>query len=134
MTSKLVEYVALYGLNPDAFDKSGIIDGTILEKNWKGELLATWPASSNLGSSRTERPPLSPARDEQPRMPFPPNGNMFAFPHGIDLLRSAPSQPILHSFVITGTDGARCYGHCATRYVPMTEDKLATVRLQEGVS
>ena len=72
-TTRIVDYIALYGLNADAFDQSAITDGTILEKNWKGELLASWPAVARTSTPPAEAHPLSPATDEPEPSPLLPS-------------------------------------------------------------
>jgi hypothetical protein len=39
-------------------------------------------------------------------------------------------QPYFHSFVLTDQLGERCFGHCVTRFVPLSEQRLAVVKLQ----
>lgn len=56
--------------------------------------------------------------------------SMFAFPFGVRLSRD-PVPTEFHSFVLTGEDGSKRYGHCCTRYRPMTnKQRLGVIRLQ----
>lgn len=72
------------------------------------------------------------ALHSEPPGALPDNAEMFGFPQEVVLSDVPESSTVFHHFVLTDGEGEKFFGHCCTRYYPLTPEVGAVVRMQVG--
>lgn len=62
----------------------------------------------------------------------PDNSTMFAFPQQVVMCDVPEESSVFHAFALTDASGQRLYGHCCTRYFPLSPDLVRVARMQVG--